>query len=156
MVIPDRVMQGQRLVAGAPLVARTRILIDNEGWNAELLQTRAQTESTLAAANNDDIRLFGYAELSLFLCASLQPGTRHSAMICFNPTDPTTTERFFESLEFPLSGHQCPAKSVAQTDMALAAPQRCFESQERVDFFDMRPCLLHTPAGGPGKWQHAP
>src|SRR6266566_1015797 len=74
MVVPDRVVQGQRLVALAPRVAGPRIAIDDDRWHAELAQPRAQGDAALPAANDDHVRLGDVAELFGFAPALLEPG----------------------------------------------------------------------------------
>src|SRR5438445_12053156 len=73
MVIPDRVVQGQRLVALAPRVAGPGIAIDDDRGHAELAQPRAQSNAALPATNDDYVRLADVAELVGFEPALLEP-----------------------------------------------------------------------------------
>ncbi|MNN06142.1 hypothetical protein D3C81_1189240 [compost metagenome] len=59
MVVPDRVVQAQRLVATAPLIARTLSLVDDQGWHAHSLEPRSEPQSPLAAAHDQAIGLGG-------------------------------------------------------------------------------------------------
>src|SRR5436305_12268566 len=73
MVVPDGVVQGQRLVALAPRVAGPGIAIDDDGRHAELTQPSAESDATRAAAKNHRIRLRDMAELFGFAPALLEP-----------------------------------------------------------------------------------
>src|ERR1700674_2941990 len=74
MVVPDRVGQGQRLVAIAPRVAGPGIAIDDDGGYAELAQPRAKCDAALPAPNDNYVRLGNMAELLRFAPALLEPG----------------------------------------------------------------------------------
>ena len=74
MVVPDRVVQAQRLVAVAPLVAGSRVLVDDQARYAELPQARAERDAALAAADHQDVRLGGAAEALGLLLPALEPG----------------------------------------------------------------------------------
>src|SRR5580704_655083 len=74
MVVPDRIVQAERLIAIAPAVARTRVLLDDDRRDAEHPQPRAQADSSLAAANDDHVGLPRGAERSRLLLAVLLPG----------------------------------------------------------------------------------
>ena len=67
MVIPDRVVQIEGVVALAPRIAGAFVLVDNQRRHAEPLQARAQRDPTLTTANNDAIRLFAVAEARFFV-----------------------------------------------------------------------------------------
>ena len=62
VVVPDRVVQAERLVPVAPLVAGPRVLVDDEGRDAELAQPRAEGDAALAAADDQHVRLRRAAE----------------------------------------------------------------------------------------------
>ena len=57
MVVPDGVVQAERLVAVAPLVAGPRVPVDDDVVDAELAQPRTERDAALAAADDDDVRL---------------------------------------------------------------------------------------------------
>ena len=62
MVVPDRVVQAERLVALAPLVAGPLVLVDHQGRHAELPQPGAERDAALPAADDHDVRLRRTAE----------------------------------------------------------------------------------------------
>ena len=55
MVVPDGVVQAQRLVPAAPLVAGPLVPVDDEVVDAELAQPRAERDTALAAADHQDV-----------------------------------------------------------------------------------------------------
>ena len=57
VVVPDRVVQAQRLVPVAPLVTGARVLVDDDRRHAELAQAGAERDAALAAADHQDVRL---------------------------------------------------------------------------------------------------
>ena len=67
MVVPDRIMQAERLVALAPAVAGPLVLLHDDGRHAELLQARAKPDAALAAADDQAIGLARMTELGGFL-----------------------------------------------------------------------------------------
>ena len=64
VVVPDRVVQAQRLVAVAPGVAGPRVPSTMIGRHAQLPQPRAERDAALAAADDHHVGLGGVAELS--------------------------------------------------------------------------------------------
>ena len=73
MVVPDRVVQAQRLVALAPAVAGALVLFNDDGRHAELPEPRAERDAALAAADDERVGLAGKTELGRFLLALLLP-----------------------------------------------------------------------------------
>lgn len=81
MVVPDRVVQAERLVALAPAVARAFVLLDNDRRHAQLPQPRGERNSPLAAADDDDIRLGRVTEFGRFRFALFLPGLAVGVML---------------------------------------------------------------------------
>src|SRR6202030_1397912 len=83
VVVPDRVMQAERFVALAPLVARPLVLVDDEGRNAETLEPRSKPDAGLAAAHDQAIGLALVAKLRLLGRFAVEPGAPrlHGAML---------------------------------------------------------------------------
>src|SRR6516162_5657229 len=50
-------MQAERLIAGAPGIAGTVVLLDDDCGHAELTQSRAERDSALAAADDEHVGL---------------------------------------------------------------------------------------------------
>ena len=74
MVVPDRVVQAERLVALPPLVTGARMLVDDQCGYAELPQPRAQRDAALSAADHEHIGLGGRPEVLGLLLPALLPG----------------------------------------------------------------------------------
>src|SRR6202020_3531521 len=73
VVVPDRVVQAQRLVAPAPLIAGPGVAVDHDRRYVELAQPRAERDSALAAADHEHLGLGLVAELRGLLLTALQP-----------------------------------------------------------------------------------
>ena len=57
VVVPDRVVQAERLVALAPGVAGALVALDDDRRHAELAQPRAERDAALPAADDHDVGL---------------------------------------------------------------------------------------------------
>ena len=73
MVVPDRVVQAERLVALPPGVAGARVLFDDERADIKALQARGERDAALAAADDEDVGLASGAELGGFCLPALGP-----------------------------------------------------------------------------------
>jgi len=74
VVVPDRVMQGERLVSVAPAVAGAVVLLGDDRRHAKLAQPRAERDTALPAADDQHIGLFEIAQFGLLALAILLPG----------------------------------------------------------------------------------
>ena len=74
VVVPDRVVQAQRLVAIPPGVARPRVAVDDDRRHAQLPQPRAQGDAALTAADDHRVGLGGIPELLCLGMLAFQPG----------------------------------------------------------------------------------
>ena len=131
MVVPDRVVQTQRLVAVAPLISGPRMTVQHDGRHPELTQPRAQRDAALPAADDHDVRLLGVAQRQFFVEALLGPrppvrvGTVHSA------ERPRRALGLLVSLQFLQGGEQRPGLVAPQAQMADAAAGSRLEFDER-------------------------
>src|SRR2546430_1138107 len=114
MVIPDRVVQGQRLVALAPRVAGPGIAIDDDRGHAELAQPRAESDATLAAANDDCVRLRDVAELFGFAPALLEPGLPIRDGAVLGSLRSPAMLRLLVALEIIQRREQCPGLAISE------------------------------------------
>src|ERR1700686_5932367 len=73
MVIPDRIMQAERLVTLAPAVAWPFVFFDDNRRHIELAQPGSERDAALTAANDDAIGLTRVAEFSCFRLAFFLP-----------------------------------------------------------------------------------
>src|SRR5665811_1812565 len=69
VIVPDGVVQAERLVAVAPGITRTCVLFDDDRGHTELAQPRAERDAALAAADDEHVGLRLEAELFDFLIA---------------------------------------------------------------------------------------
>ncbi len=88
MVVPDRIVQAERLVALPPAVAGPLVLLDNDGRNAELPEARAECYSALTSADDDDVGLACITEFGRFGFALFLPclAARVMAVLGAEPT----------------------------------------------------------------------
>ena len=138
MIVPDRIVQAERLVALAPAVAGALVLLDDDGWHAELPQPGAERDAALASADDQRIGLRLEAELGSFLLALLLPGRPVLAVAMLGAERAVEAGRFLMALQFDHGGEQRPDLAVLQPDMAEAAGNAGFEAdpafQEPVGF----------------------
>ncbi len=73
MIIPNRIVQAERLVTLAPAVARSFILFNNDRWHVELAQPGPKRYAALTATNDDAIGLTRVAEFGSFRLAFFLP-----------------------------------------------------------------------------------
>ena len=114
MVIPDRIMQAERLVTLAPAISRLLVLLDDDGGNTQPPEPRTQPNATLPATHNEAIRLGLVAEFLLFLVALFQPGRA----VLEGPMHNTLAARrpllFLVAFEFQHRRQQSPGLAVFQ------------------------------------------
>lgn len=106
MVVPDGVMQAQRLVALEPLIAGPLVLLNNDVGHGRPFQPRAEHNTALPTPNNDTIRLLRMTErfLLLLFLLMLILAARHNAL--HKPKWPVRPLMFDVSLELPHGGQQ--------------------------------------------------
>ena len=132
VVVPDRVVQAERLVAAAPLVARSRVLVEDDRRHAELAQARAEADPALAAADHDDVRLAGVAELLGLALALLEPGRAPAVGAVLHPVRPVRPLGLLVALELVEDGEQRPRLAVAQAQEAATTPDLRLERDPRL------------------------
>ena len=156
VVVPDRVVQAQRLVAFAPGVARPFVLFDNERRHAELTKPRAEGDAALPATDDEHIRLRVDAERGEFVFALFLPGRLALVVAVFGAQRARLAERFFVALELIHRGEQCPDQTVLDTHEAGPARNRRLEHDPRFDDavgLGRRLALVECPVVGFGAVQ---
>src|ERR1700719_1071255 len=108
MVIPDRIMQAERLVALAPAVAGPFVLFDDDRRHIELAQPGSECDAALAAANDDAIGLTRVTEFGRFRLAVFLPRRSIAFGAVLGPHRPVEADRLFVPLEFAHGREQCP------------------------------------------------
>ena len=74
VVIPNRVMQAERLVTVAPGIPRLFVFLDDDGGNPQAPHTRAKPYATLTATDYQTIGLGLVTEFAFFHFALFKPG----------------------------------------------------------------------------------
>ena len=123
MVVPDRVVQAERLVALAPGVAGARVLLDDQRADIEALQARGERDAALAAADDQDVGLAMRAELGGFLFPAFGPA-RLDAMRA------ARARCFFKPLQLAERCEERPGAAFAQAQMADATAGAGVEAEE--------------------------
>src|SRR5262249_20585164 len=121
MVVPDRIVQAERLVALAPTVAGPFVLLDDDGRHIELAQARAERDAALPASDDDAIGLARDAEFGGLFLAPLFPRDAFAIGAVFYAHGPVETLRFLIAFQFGHGGEQRPDLAVLQADVAEAA-----------------------------------
>ena len=121
MVIPDRVVQAERLVAVAPAIARAGIFLDNDGGHAELAQPGAERDAALAAADDQHVGLGLVSELLALLIAQFLPALGAGMDAVPGTERPGETGLFLVSPKLDHGRQQRPDLAVLQADQSKAA-----------------------------------
>jgi len=149
VVVPDRVMQAQRLVATAPLVAGALGLVDDQCRHAEALESCAKAEAALATADHQAVGLFGDAQRGFLVAALFQPvALVGQAMAVFGAQWATASERFLVALQLAHGGQQRPAQAVLQTHITLAAGDVGFQADPAFEHAVGQACFAFEHAVG--------
>ncbi len=127
MIVPDGIVQAERLVTLAPAISRPLVLFDDDRRNAELAKARTKCDAALAAANNDDIGLLGVTEFAGFGLALFFPGPAVAVMAVFGAHGTAYAFRLFVTFQLAHRGQQGPDQSVLQADMAVSTRGRSLE-----------------------------
>ena len=129
VVVPDRVVQAERFVAFAPLVAGTLMLVDDQRRHAEALEPRAKPDAGLPAADHETIGLALVAELGLLGRLALEPGPPPLLAAVLHSLLARRADFFFMALELAHGGQQGPALVALEPDVAMAASHMRLESE---------------------------
>ncbi len=137
MVVPHRVVQAERLVAAAPLVAGPGVLVDDQRRYAELPQPGAQRDPALAAADHEHERLCRDAELGLLGLAALEPGGAVLVGAVLGSERAGRTAGLLVALELVEGGEEGPRLEVAvlldEPEQPAAAADRGLEAEPGRD-----------------------
>src|SRR5262245_15740048 len=121
MIVPNGIVQAERLVSPAPAVAGPLVFFNDDRRHLELAQPGSEGDATLTATNDDAIRLPRVAEfrrlcMALFLpCPSITIGTVLDAHWTLE------AKRFLVPLEFAHGRQQRPDQTALQANVAEAA-----------------------------------
>ena len=129
VVVPDRVVQAERLVALAPGVAGLSVLVNDQRGYTQLLEPCAQTQPTLAAADDQAIGLTLVTQLSNLGSPRVRPVAAAADRAVLGTQLAGRTALFLETLEFLQGCEQRPAAAMLEPDMALASAHRSLEAE---------------------------
>src|SRR6266404_2906234 len=127
MIIPNRIMQAERLVTLTPAVARPFVFFDNDCRHIELAQPGSQCDAALTATNDDAIGLTRVAEFLGFRLAFFLPRFSVAFGAVFRPHRTVEADWLFVPLEFAHGRQQRPYPAVLQAHVAKAAGDPGFE-----------------------------
>ena len=132
MVVPDRIVQTERLVALAPGVARTLVGIDDQGRHADPLEPRAETDAALPAADDQHERLALEADLFGVRLTAVAPGHAVLERTVRGAVLARGARLLLEALQLGHRREQRTRLAVLQPQVALATAHRRFESEPAI------------------------
>jgi hypothetical protein len=132
VVVPDRVVQAQRLVAVAPRVSRAGVALDDDRRHPELAQPRPERDAALAAAHDHHVGLGRDSELLGLPAAILEPRVALRIGPVLDPLGSARAKPLLVPLELIQSGQQRPCLPVEQADMPAAAADLGLKQQPRL------------------------
>src|SRR5712692_1213992 len=127
MIVPDRIMQAERLVTLAPTVAGLFVFFHDDRRHSELAQPRPKCDAALTATNDAAIGLTRVAEVSCFRLAVFLPGCSIAFAAVFRAHRTVEANRLFVPLEFAHGRQQRPYPAVLQADVPKAVRNLGFE-----------------------------
>ena len=133
VVVPDRVVQAERLVALAPGVAGLGVLVYDQRGHAQLLEPCAQTQPALATADDQAIGLALVTQLGSLGNLRVKPVAAAANRTVLGAQLPGLTTLFFKTLEFLQGREQRPAAAILEPDMAFASAHRSLEAEPGLD-----------------------
>ena len=150
VVVPDRVVQAERLVAPPPRVAGPGVALDDDRRHAELAQTGAERDPALAPADDQDLGLDLAAERGRLAAAGLEPGLAGGIRAVLHAPRPPAAQRLLVALELVQRGHQRPRPALPQSQVRIAAARAGLERQPGAHHaVVLRGRLGRPPAAGP-------
>src|SRR3984893_5755038 len=127
MIIPNWIMQAERLVTLAPAVAWPLVLFEDDCRHIELAQPGSQCDAALTTTNDNAIGLPRVAEFGSFRLAFFLPRFSIALGAMFCPHRTVEANWLFVPLEFAHGRQQRPYSAVLQAHMAKAAGDLGFE-----------------------------
>src|SRR5467141_1886371 len=100
MIIPNRIMQTERLVTLTPAVAGPLVFFDDDRRHIELAQPSSERDAALTTTNDDAIGLTRVAEFSSFRLALFLPGLSIALGAVFRPHRSVEANWLFVPFEF--------------------------------------------------------
>src|ERR1700722_13310495 len=120
MVVPDRIVQAERLIALAPRIPGALVLLYDDRGHSELPEARAKADSALAAADDQHIGLRLIAELLGLLVPQFLPGLGAGIDAMPRAEHASEARLLFMALELGHRGQQGPDGAVLKADQSIA------------------------------------
>ena len=97
------------------------VAFDDYGWDVEAPETRRNTDSTLSATDDEDIRLGGVAKVGLLALATLEPGG--AVLVCTMVDTHVACEAlfFFVARKLLEGSEELPCFAISQTEASFPA-----------------------------------
>src|SRR5947209_11347015 len=114
-------METERFIALAPAIARRFVAFDDNGWNIELTQARAQGDASLTSSDDNAIGLLRITELRYLLVTLFFPRLAVAVGSVFHSFRSTEAHRLLVALEFGHRRQECPDFAILQTNVTGAA-----------------------------------
>ena len=106
MVVPDRIVQHQRVIPVPPVVADAIVLFDDERRDVELLEPRRDGESRLSAPNDQHLRVcFGKG---ILVATLVEPVPAPDLFSVRDASNPSCAQVLLESLQLLHRGQESP------------------------------------------------
>ena len=121
VVVPDRIVEAQRLVAVAPRVARPRVLLDDDRGHTELLEASTEADPSLPTADDHRVRLHGRAEGGLVGLLALEPALALLERTVLDALRAGGATRLLVTLQLDKRRQQRPALPITEADVTVAA-----------------------------------
>lgn len=121
MVVPDGVVEAERLVAATPLVTGAARLVDNKSGDVELTETSTESDTALATSDDEDVWLGGDTESGMLGVLLLLPCDTVLVKTVLGALGTTVSARLLVALELGESGDDCPALVALETEDTPAA-----------------------------------
>jgi len=145
VIVPNGIVQAERSIASAPAVARSPQCVDDQRWNAKLLQSCCKRQAALTAADDQAIWLPRYAELGFLVISPVKPIPPALHDAARRSGDTCRPALLLMAFQFAQRGEERPAAPILQSQVALAAPSRGLETEPGPDSVAWFICLLDLP-----------
>ena len=150
VIVPDRIVQAERLIALAPRVAGALVLLDNDRGHAKALEAGAHGDPTLPAADDHAVGLRAVAKLGLGLILALLPVLAILEGAVLHPARAGGAALFLKAFKLRHRGEQRPAAVALQADLAFATRHGGLEGKPALAQLGRASGLAgERPAAGP-------
>ena len=133
MVVPDRIVQAEGLVAIAPAVAGARVPLDHDRRHLELAKAGAERDAALAAADDEAVGLGRVAELGRLRLARFPPRLPVPARAVLGAHRAARPVGFLVPLQLLQRGQEGPDPPFLESHVSVAASDAGLELDPGLD-----------------------